>query len=202
MSALDSALRVSYATVVWSTLSGLASVVVAVQTGSLSLAGLGVGVLIDVLSSAVLVWRFRQQRDGGKSHMRAERRAQMVAAVGLLLLGVSLVGTGIQHLVVGHTSHPNGLAIGLAAAALVVLPGLAAWKYRAAAAVPSRALRTDAHITLVGAATSAFALVGLVLTKTLAWEWPDPSAAILIGIIAANEGRKALREVAANPSIR
>jgi divalent metal cation (Fe/Co/Zn/Cd) transporter len=186
---------------VWSSLSGLASVVVAVRTGSLSLAGLGVGVLIDVLSSVVLVWRFRQQRDGGKSHLRAERRAQVVAAVGLLLLGVSLVGTGIQHLVVGHTSHPNGLAIGLAAAALVVLPGLAAWKYRAAAAVPSRALRTDAHITLVGATTSAFALVGLVLTKSCGWEWPDPSAAIVIGIIAANEGRKALREVEANPSI-
>lgn len=192
--AVLSALRVSYVAIVWSTASGVAAIAIAVQTGSLSLIGVGASVLIDVVSSVVLVWRFRQQRWSHEVdvHVAAELRAQLVASVGLLVLGISLLGSGIQHLIAGDAPDVDTAAIVLPAVSLVILLALAAWKYRAASAVASPALRTDAHISVVGATTSGLALVGLALSSAYAWAWPDPSAAAAIGVVAANEGRRAL----------
>jgi len=193
--AIRSALRVSYVAIAWSTVSGAAAIGVAVRTASLSLVGVGTTVLIDVVSSIVLVWRFRQQRWSHHVdvHIRAERRAQLVASTGLLVLGVALVATGVQHVAAGEAPDVDVAAIVLPAVSIVVLVALAAWKYRAAAAVASVALRTDAHISVVGATTSALALVGLGLSGAYGWAWPDPTAAIVIGAVAANEGRRALQ---------
>lgn len=193
--AVLSALRVSYVAIAWSTVSGVAAIAVAIQTASLSLIGVGASVLIDVVSSVVLVWRFRQQRWSHEVdvHVAAERRAQLVASIGLLALGVSLVGSGIQHLIAGEAPDVNAAAIVLPALSVVALSALARWKYRVAAAVASQALRTDAHISVVGATTSALALVGLGLSAAYGWAWPDATAAIVIGVLAANEGRRSLR---------
>jgi len=116
-----------------------------------------------------------------------------VASFCLLVLGVSLVATGVQHLIAGAAPSVNTAAIVLPAMSVVILTALAAWKYRAAADVASPALRTDAHISVVGAATSALALVGLGLSAGYDWAWPDPLAATLIGVVATNEGRRAFR---------
>ena len=194
--AVLSALRVSYVAIGWSTVSGVAALAIAAQTASLALVGVGASVLIDVVSSVVLVWRFRQQRWNHEVdvHVAAELRAQLVAAFGLLLLGVSLVAGGIERLIAGTSARPNAASIALATASIVVLLVLAMWKYRAATVVASPALRTDAHISVVGATTSALALLGLGLSEAYGWAWPDPAAAIVIGVVAGNEGRRALRE--------
>jgi divalent metal cation (Fe/Co/Zn/Cd) transporter len=190
--AIAAALRVSYATVAWSLIGGCVSLAVAVQAASLSLAGLGVGVLIDVLSSLVLIHRFRLHRASGVFPERAEQRAQVVAGCCLLALGVTLVAGSVQRLIAQKGSDPDAMALALAAASLLVLPVLARWKYRVARSVGSPALRTDAHITLVGATMSGLTLVALAVTAGLGWTWPDPVAAAIIGIVAANEARKAL----------
>jgi divalent metal cation (Fe/Co/Zn/Cd) transporter len=167
--------------------------VLAVRVASLALAGVGASVLVDEVSSVVLVWRFRQHRTGTAGQVdAAEARALKVATFGLLIVGVALIGSGIQHLVASDTSRPDNYAIAAAAASFVVLPLLAKWKYAAAAALPSRALRTDAHISLVGAGTAALTLLGLALTSAFGWRWADPVAAIVIGVAAAVEGRKAI----------
>ena len=49
------ALRISWISIGWSAAGGTASIVSGVLAGSLSLAGSGAGVLIDLPSSAVLV---------------------------------------------------------------------------------------------------------------------------------------------------
>jgi divalent metal cation (Fe/Co/Zn/Cd) transporter len=199
MDPVRSALRVSWATVSWSLVSGIASLVVGLQAGSLSLGGLGASVLIDVVSSAVLIWRFRRERAAAEFPEAAERRAQIVAAVGLLAIGVALAATGIQRL--ATQAHPNtpALALALAAANLVALPLLARWKYAVATAVGSRALRTDAHITMVGTSTSALTLLGLGLDRGFGWWWSDAVAALLIAVVAADQGRRSLRAVADAP---
>jgi divalent metal cation (Fe/Co/Zn/Cd) transporter len=193
------ALRVSWVCVVWSVASGAASLAVGLAAGSLSLGGLGASVLVDVISSAVLIWRFRRQRGAGEFPEAAERRAQVVAALGLLVIAFSLAVTGIQHLAV--QAHPSTPAVGLvlAAANLVVLPLLARWKYAVADEVGSTALRTDAHITMVGTATSALTLLGLGLDRGFGWWWADAVAALLIGIVAFDQGRRSLSAVGAAP---
>ena len=190
--AVEEALRVSYATVGWSTTSGAASVVVGLRSGSLSLGGLGASILVDVLSSLVLIHRFRLHRSSRETPTHAERRAQVVAAAGLIVIGASLAATGSERLVAGSVVRADALPLALAAASVLALPALARWKYRAAAAVGSRALHTDAHITAVGAGTAALTLLGLLLTRALSWWWADSGAALLIAAVAANEGRRAL----------
>jgi divalent metal cation (Fe/Co/Zn/Cd) transporter len=175
--------------------SGAASLSVGIAAGSLSLGGLGASVLIDVISSAVLIWRFRRQRGAGEFPEAAERRAQVVAAAGLLLIAVSLVATGIDHLATHAAPSTPVLALALAAINLLVLPLLARWKYRVADEVVSLALRTDAHITMVGTSTSALTLLGLALDRGFGWWWADAVAALVIGVVAADQGRRSLSAV-------
>ena len=186
----------SWVTVVWSLLSGLASLVVGIVTGSLSLGGLGAGVLIDVVSSAVLIWRFRRQRAHGAFPEAAERRAQRVAALGLLAIAVALTASAIDHLVSADHPDVSVLAMALAGVNVVVLPVLARWKYAVATRVASRALRTDAHITMVGTATAVLSVVGLAVARAWGWWWADSAAALGIAVIAASQGRRSLPFVA------
>jgi divalent metal cation (Fe/Co/Zn/Cd) transporter len=199
MDPLRDALRVSWVCVGWSVVAGAASLVVGLLAGSLSLGGLGASVLIDVVSSAVLIWRFRRERGAGEFPEAAERRAQFVAATGLLLIAVVLAGTGIQHL--ATSAHPStpALALALAAANLVVLPILARWKYRVARAVGSAALRTDAHITMVGTSTSVLTLLGLGLDRGFGWWWSDAVAALIIAVVAGDQGRRSISAVGESP---
>lgn len=186
------ALRVSWATVVWSLASGSLSVIVGIADGALSLGGLGASVLIDVVSSAVLIWRFRHQRTHGEFPERAERLAQRVAAIGLFAISLTLIATSVQHLVVADHPDVSWLAVILAAVNVAVLPLLAGWKYGVADRVGSLALRTDAVITGVGWFTAIVSVFGLVLARRFDWWWADPVAALAVAAIAGALGRKAL----------
>jgi divalent metal cation (Fe/Co/Zn/Cd) transporter len=195
MDPVRDAIRVSWVCVCWSVAAGITSLVVGIEAGSLSLGGLGASVLIDVISSSVLIWRFRRERNAGEFPEEAERRAQVVAALGLLAIGVVLAITAVQHLIAGSRPSTPTFALALAAANLIVLPLLARWKYRVADEVSSPALRTDAHITMVGTATSALTLAGLGLDRVFGWWWADAVAALVIAAVAADQGRRSLREV-------
>jgi divalent metal cation (Fe/Co/Zn/Cd) transporter len=192
---LGDALRVSWACVCWSIVAGIASLVVGILAGSLSLGGLGASVLVDVVSSAVLIWRFRRERGVGEFPEAAERRAQIVAALGLIVIAVALVASAVQHL--ATSAHPSTpvVAMTLAGANLVVLPLLGRWKYRVADEVGSLALRIDAHITMVGTATSALTLIGLGLDRGFGWWWADAVAALGIAVVAADQGRRSISAV-------
>lgn len=195
------ALRVSWVCVIWSVVSGTASLVVGLLAGSLSLGGLGASVLVDVVSSGVLIWRFRLERGEGEFPESAERKAQIVAALGLIVIAVALAITGIQHLIAGDHPGTPVIALVLAGANLIVLPLLARWKYRVADEVGSLALRTDAHITMVGTATSGLALVGLALDRGFGWWWADAVAALVIAAVAADQGRRSLSAVGHAPPL-
>lgn len=197
--AVRSALLVSYVSVGWGVCSGLAEVIVGARAASLALVGVGATVLVDLLSSVVLVWRFRAELhavlrgDEARSHERAEAKAQKVASTGLLVIGLILVVGGVARLISGGGAHGNPIAVALAAVSIPVLGGLAWWKYRAARDAGSAALKTDAHISLLGAGTAALTLVGLVLVYTRDVTWADPLAAAAVGVVAALEGRRGLR---------
>src|SRR5262249_18165379 len=134
---LHAAIAVSWLTVAWSSSTGVASAIVGLAAHSLSLAGLGVTVLLDVASSLVLVWRFGHERDGGTSTEHAERLAHRVASGALVGFGVVLALTSIQELAAGRHPHATALGVALAAANVLVLPVLARAKYRAATAAAS-----------------------------------------------------------------
>lgn len=190
---VEVALAVSWLTVVWSTVTGVASAVVGLLAGSLSLAGLGVTVLIDVASSLVLIWRFRHERDGGASVEHAERVAHRVASSALVGFAVVLAAQAIRNLAAHDEPRASVLGVVLAALGVAFLPVLARWKYQAADGVGSPALRADAHITAVGAAIAAVTLAGLVLVRVWGWWWADATAALILAAVAGRQGWTGLR---------
>jgi divalent metal cation (Fe/Co/Zn/Cd) transporter len=194
---VEAALAVSWLTVGWSTATGTASAVVGLLAGSLSLAGLGVTVLIDVASSLVLIWRFRHERDGGASVEHAERLAHRVASWALVGFAVVLAAQAGRSLADHHEPKASVLGVLLAAASVAFLPVLARWKYRAADAVSSPALRADAHITTIGAAIAGVTLVGLGVVRIWGWWWADAVAALVLAAVAARQGVDGIR--AADP---
>ena len=74
---------------------------------------------------------------------------------------------------------------------LVVMPLLARAKLRVAAALSSRALRADAHETIVCAWLSFTTLLGLALNAVLGWCWADPVAALAMLPLIVREGVEA-----------
>lgn len=187
-------MRISYAAVGWSFLAGVASIVIGAQANSTALIGTGADVLADLMSSLVLIWRFREELRGHHASHLLERRAHRVASVALILVAVGIAVTAIVRLASGEGASPEAAAIAVAAASVVVLPLFAVLKYRIAANVPSGALRMDGHITLVGATMAAITLVGLVLTSVLGWSAADPIAALGVALAAAIAGGQGLRD--------
>jgi divalent metal cation (Fe/Co/Zn/Cd) transporter len=80
----------------------------------------------------------------------------------------------------------SGLAV--TAAALVVMPVLAAAKRRTGQALGNRTLVADSAETAFCAFTSAAALLGVGMNAWLGWWWADPAAALLIAALAVKEG--------------
>jgi divalent metal cation (Fe/Co/Zn/Cd) transporter len=115
----------------------------------------------------------------------------------LLALAAYLVADAARRLATGDRPSASFIGIGLTALSLVVMPLLARAKLRAAAALGSRALRADAHETLVCAWLSFTTLAGLALNAALGWWWADPLAALAMLPLIVREGLEALRGDAA-----
>jgi divalent metal cation (Fe/Co/Zn/Cd) transporter len=98
----------------------------------------------------------------------------------------------VHRLAGGETSDPTRGSVAVAVVAVLVLPALARAKYRAAARVESAALRTDAHITSVGAVTALLSLVG-VAGAALGSASVDGVAALLVAVAAGATGAWELR---------
>lgn len=77
---------------------------------------------------------------------------------------------------------------------LAVLALLAYAKRHLGGRMGSAALRGDAALSGIGAATSLLALAGLALYRTLGWWWADRAAALVVAAIAAVEAWRTIRE--------
>lgn len=186
---IRAALRITWISICWSAAGGAASITAGVLAGSLALVGSGASVAIDLTSSLVLVWRFRRHDE----HPAAEHVAHLVAAIALVVLAISLATASAIRLATGAAAAPTTASLAIAAASVLALPVIAARKYYVAPRVPSKALRADAHITVVGAATALLALAGLGLTD-LGIDVADSIAAALIAVGAAILGVRELRQ--------
>ena len=106
------------------------------------------------------------------------------------------VGASARH---WRSAWGERVGIVLTALSLIVMPLLARAKLRVAASLGSRALRADAHETIVCAWLSATTLLGLGLNAALGWWWADPVAALAMVPLIVREGLEAWR---AEPLLR
>jgi divalent metal cation (Fe/Co/Zn/Cd) transporter len=190
---LRRALVLSYASVAWSAVAGTASIIAGVQASSTALVGTGADVLADLISSVVLVWRFRAELHGARLGHDVDRRAHRVAALALLAVAAGVAAASAIRLVQGHGASAQVAGIVIASVSVAVLPLFVIAKVRVARAVGSPALRTDGVVTMVGACTAALSLLGLLLTKSFGWTAADPVAALGVALLAGVTGWRELR---------
>lgn len=184
---LRSALRLVSVSVAFGVLSGIISVTSGLRDHSLGVLAIGLGVLADVIGSAILIWRFRaEQRHPGSSGMQ-EKRAAAVVALALAAVAVLLVVQSSAALASGSRPGTSGTALAAAGVSLAVLTPLAYAKRRLGRRMASRALQGDGALSGIGAATSLLALVALVLYDTLGWWQADRITALAVAAIAAVE---------------
>jgi divalent metal cation (Fe/Co/Zn/Cd) transporter len=180
-------------TVGYNALEGLIAIVAGLAAGSVALTGFGVDSVIEVTSGVLLWWRLRAELGSAPLGPAVEARAARWADILLLGLAVYLVVEAARRLLNQDRPEESVVGIGLMAASLVVMPLLARAKLRTAGALDSRALRADAHETIVCAWLSLTTLCGLALNATFGWWWADPLAALAMVPLVVREGVEAVR---------
>ena len=188
------ALALSYFTVGYNVLEGVASVLAGGAAGSAALVGFGLDSFVESLSGGVMVWRFRSR---GRSHHeteQAERRATRLVGYTFFALGAYVLVDSARKLWTGERPQGSVLGIAITLASLVVMPVLYAAKRRTARSIGSRSLAADSKQTLACMAMSAGVLLGLVLNRAFGLWQADPAVAVVIALLLFREGRETLRE--------
>jgi divalent metal cation (Fe/Co/Zn/Cd) transporter len=186
-------------TVGYNALEGIIAIAAGVAAGSVALTGFGVDSVIEVTSGVLLWWRLRAELGSAPLGPAAERRAARGAGFLLLALGVYIVAESARRLLTGNRPEASLVGIALTALSLIVMPLLARAKLGVAANLGSRALRADAHETIVCAWLSAATLLGLGLNAVLGWWWADPVAALAMLPLIVREGIEAWKGEAGVP---
>jgi divalent metal cation (Fe/Co/Zn/Cd) transporter len=143
---------------------------------------------IELLSAAVVLWRFRSA-----SSEHAERTAARTAGALLILLAVYVILASVLSLRGYVEPKSSYLGIGVVVAAALIMPWLARQKRRLSAETGSAALRADATESALCAYLSIIALAGLTLHAVWQLQWADPVAALAITPLVLYEARETLR---------
>src|SRR2546427_272033 len=180
-------------TVGYNALEGIIAILAGLAAGSVALTGFGMDSVIEVASGVVLWWRLRAELGAVHVGPAVEARAARWAGVLLLALAVYIVAESGRRLLTGDRPGESVVGIVLMVLSLIVMPLLARAKLRLAASLGSRALRADAHETIVCAWLSATTVLGLGLNVGLGWWWAGPVAALAMLPLIVREGVKAWR---------
>jgi len=137
-----------------------------------------------------VVWQLRGEIAGQERETKAVR----LIGVTFFALAVYLAVAGIRDLVTGAQPRESVPGLVIAAAALLVMPGLAVAKRLTGRALGSRTLFADSAETAFCAATSAATLLGVGLNAWAGWWQADPIAGLSIAALAVKEGLEAFED--------
>ena len=194
------ALRLTYITLVWMTIEGIASIILGLFSSSLLLQAFGIDSSIELFSALVLLWRLNVEAGSkaDESHIeRVERQASRLAGYALYVLALYVLASSIVGLLAHHVTDTHqsawGILIGVVAA--VGMPLLAKCKLKVAAPdrLNSKALRADAMEAFTCGYLSIVLIVGLAATRLFGWWWLDSVAALILIPLLIKEGREAIK---------
>jgi divalent metal cation (Fe/Co/Zn/Cd) transporter len=182
-------IQIQALTVVWMSVEAAVSLGAAWMARSPALLGFGGDSAVELLSAAVVLWRFYSPCRGD----HAERQAARIAG-GLLFALAAFVALASVLALLGHVearSSPTGIVMLILAA--VVMPWLAKQKRRLSAETGSAALRADAAESAVCGYLSLIALTGLAVNAIWRVSWADPVAALVLLPLILREGWEAMK---------
>jgi divalent metal cation (Fe/Co/Zn/Cd) transporter len=175
-------------TVVWMTAEAGVALASAWKARSPALLGFGGDSLIELLSAAVVLWRFRDAR----VDERTEKRTAQIAGILLFALAAFVVIASASALLGYSKARPSPIGIVLLLLAAMIMPWLATEKRHLAAKTGSRALRADAAESALCGYMAWIALAGLVVNAVWANHWTDPLAALCLTPIILREAWEAM----------
>jgi divalent metal cation (Fe/Co/Zn/Cd) transporter len=184
---LQRVLRIQMLTLLWMGVEAAVSLGAAGGARSPALLAFGGDSAVELLSAAVVFWRFHapSMREHG------EKRAGRIAGALLFVLAAFVVITAVLTLL-GHieaqSSYIGAAVLGLAA---VVMPWLAAQKRQLSMTTGSAALRADAAESTVCGYLALIALAGLAVNAIWKLRWADPVAALALLPLILREGWEA-----------
>ena len=181
--------RIQAITIVWMSVETVISLSSAWIARSPALLAFGGDSAVELLSAAVVLWRFRAH--AVTDH--AERIASRIAGALLFALAVYVTVVSTMSLLGHNVPRPTYLGIGILIAAAAVMPWLAKEKRKLSATTGSAAMRADAAQSGLCAYLSIIALVGLALNAVWHVTWADPVAALAITPLIVWEGKEAIR---------
>jgi divalent metal cation (Fe/Co/Zn/Cd) transporter len=175
-------------TIAWMSVEAALSLWAAWTARSPALAAFGGDSAVELMSAAVVLWRFRAH-----ASERAEKRAARIAG-GLLFALIAYVVLASALFLLGY-SEPRTSYLGMVVlvGAAIIMPVLAKEKRRLSALTGSAALRADAAESALCAYLSIIALMGLLVRAVWHIAWADPMAALAITPLIAFEAREAWR---------
>ncbi len=176
-------------TIAWMIAEAALSLWAAWQARSPALLAFGGDSAIELLSAAVVLWRFRTHN----SDPQAEHRAAQITGALLLVLLVYVLAASVATLIGYSEPKSSRLGIVVLLAAGVIMPWLARQKRKLSSLTASAALRADAAESMLCAYLSWIALAGLAIHAVFHVAWSDPVAALAVTPLIGWEAREALR---------
>lgn len=178
------ALWVSLISVIWTLLSSALAIAIGLGSHQLVLVAFGAVGVVDAVGSVALTYHFRHALRSDELSERFEALAHRVVLVGLGSVGSAAVAIGAIRVATGDSGGSSNAGVALAGVSLVVLLGLSRQKQQIARRVESSALRSDGHLSGVGATFAAITLAGTGFERWLGWHWTDATATMILGVIA------------------
>jgi divalent metal cation (Fe/Co/Zn/Cd) transporter len=173
-------LRLQVLTIAWMTVEAFFSLAAAWNSHSPVLFAFGGDSLVELLSAAVVFWRFRFD-------LKEARAARIAGALLFILTGLVALTSGLNFL--GYREAQRSfVGIGILLAAAVGMPWLAARKRQLAAITSSAALKADAAESALCAYMAWIALAGLLVNAIWGKSWADPLAALALTPLILREG--------------
>ncbi|MDP2808338.1 MAG: cation transporter [bacterium] len=188
--AVKTARYLAWFTIIYNVVEGIVSIVFGISDESISLLGFGLDSFIEVFSAIIILWRIGREftHSGDKASLDRERLATRgIGMLLLLLTAVVLVNSGFR--LYNHISPDTALpGIIISVASLSFMFYLYSAKIKVAAALNSKALKSDAVCSLACIWLSVVLLIGSgIYYLTRIW-WVDSAAAIIIAFLILREG--------------
>lgn len=192
--------RLELLTIAWMVIEAALAIAAGIAARSVLLTAFGVDSVVELLSGIVLWRRLSAEATGMAAAAvdRLEARTGRISAGLLILLCAYVVLTSGAGLLVHLKPEGSVLGMGVAAAAVIVMPVLAAAKRRANRVIGSGSLRADIAETVTCAYMAAVTLAGVAASTLFGLWWAQYVAALGLLIWLVPEAREAL-EISARP---
>lgn len=183
-------------TVLWLAIEALVATSAGILARSFLLTALGAESDIELVSAGLLLWSLSlEARARSTRHIeRVEPLAAWFVGIALLLLTFSVLAAALYALLSHSQPAASPVGITVAAAALLMMRGLAMAKHRVAERTGNDELEGDAVILRARAFLATVVFAGLLLTAVVGWWWVEDIAALLFLLGLVEETRATLAE--------